>query len=717
MNSLEELNQHGNTAVNFLNASDYVISMSDSDNDITITQNEEAVFLLPKQVTVNTLSGAFTDLQVTVSWNLSGAIKSINYTGNLPFITVARISDTAFRIYGIQTVSAYNAVFSDLFVILNDDRTDSFQITVQLNDQLASTRNYTVVVVVIEQPEFVIPTSIEFNEDVVTDIQPISITDAASDATYTVQIASGNVQQGLIRFQDVSSANVILTNTRDVINGIFSSGQIQWQPAADFNGNSSILYSQTRLSDGAVHANGVSIQMVGIPSAEFSLVSDYWTENGTSSDLTISVVDVAVGKNYQGTITVNTGGELFVGNNAAGNTVSFVGNKTEMNNQLSNLRFVSNNFGDFPWSYTQIQTTDNINQGTANGLFKTPRLLGSAQISSDQYQQSQLLNVGANFQFPSGSEFYQATGAFQQLGTANGSPIIGFSSLQTVSSLVPVDSTSSKVGTHAIIIDSSVTATPNDPSGRLLPILINKLDPAANDLQPGQTGTIEFWATATSAAVLSTGGFRQAGLDALAPGVPMEQRFNGLFPNSGFSLLYDQGQVFALFLYDYVSRAAGTNGVFGIDEPYVRSAAPINTQLPVPNYHHVAITVDTNHQVRIFVNGIEGVYLRSALTPPTDFAEQTNRIVTEWYATTDGLPFESGSNQVITGLNPYYFWGQSQAVGKRISEFRSDDSVIIDNVRISNNIRYTAPFTPPITQQFSTDGNTVLLMRGISAGI
>ena len=832
VNSLEELNNWGNTSVTFVEAQLYSINLTNAGNTSDAV-NEEAVFLVPKQVTVNTLSNAYTDLLVTVTTTNTQAIKNLAYTGTNSRIHSARIGTAAWRVYGIRTVSDYNNVFDNLFVTLGDDRTESFNFIVQLNDQLNTTASYTVSINVLAQPEFSIPSSIVFNEGLTANIQPVVITDAASgNPQYRVTVATGNSQQGVIGYQGNSSNSVTVTNTRSAINNAFSSGEIRWEPigdfaanssitytqirvsdgavhanavpivmaignthsefsipssitfnedqtktlpgfsitdvrfdnpeysvtlatgnsqqgqisfqgvpqnsytfvgnkavintvlntplswvpAPDFAGNSTILYSQTRLSDGVVHANAVPVTMVGVPSPDFQITPEYWTENTRSANLQISVVDVAVGKNYQGTVTANTGGQLFVGNTASGNTVVITGNKSQMNSQLAQIRFVSNNYGDFPWTYTQVQTTDNINQGTATGTFKTPRLLGPGEITGNTYQQSSLLDVNANFVFPSGSEFYRATTRWGYIdNVAPGTNRFGYKSLQTVLPYVPVDSTTATVGTHSIALGGRSFQFPGSLPDSYYPTMINRLDPATNGLQPGQAATIEFYYR-NGAQILGTGGVRNLGLEWIAPDTAMNQRVCGLFPNVGQSLIYDQGQVYTLFQYDYQAAAAGVNGIYGISEPYARSATPVVAD----TWYHVAITVNTDYRVRIFVNGVEAVYLRNELNPATNFQEQTDRIVTQWFATSTGMAVNPGFNNPITGSNPWYFWGMPQAIGKRIGygdTFARSAAGNIDNVRISRGLRYTAPFTPPTTQQVTTDGNTVLVMRGLSAGI
>ena len=540
--------------------------------------------------------------------------------------------------------------------------------------------------------EYSIPTSINFLEDIVANIANVSITDVRwDDPTYTVTVASANISHGQIQFGNTIAANAVLVGNKTAVNSIFSANSVKWIPAVDYAANATITYTQVRNSDGEVHANAVPITMVVTPSPEVAITLDYWTEPNVVTDLEIEIVDAAVNKNYSSNIFVN-GGNLLASSVNIGNTVSYTGNLSAVNAQLANLQYVRSAYGDVTWTYLQTQTTDAIVQSNETGNFKTPRILGQTDITLGEFQQRDLLTVTAGNTLSSGEGFY--LGSITDLGPSADSIVF-------VEGQGPSNSTIARVDDYSIDLYAESAESPYRKG-----LLINKFDPTSYGLGSGSAATLEFWIRClTLGTVFFNGGIdtRLSGLD------------RGLFPNIGVSNYADTGELYWIFQYEYLPLHAGYSGVYGYTGPYARSTA----ETDIGEWQHIAVTTDTDRRVRIWVDGQEVVYLQSGAQ--TSFPEVPGRIVTDWYASDTGL---SGGTSV-QGNNNYWMWGASQGQGARVddgnivfpTEFRKGARFYLDNVRVSNTKRYTADFTPPDTTQSSQDGNTIVVMRGLTDGI
>lgn len=227
--------------------------------------------------------------------------------------------------------------------------------------------------------DYSVPTSISYNEDTLTNITGISITDIRPDnidpnIQYQINITSSNVANGTIQYANVQYSDLLLTNTKANINSIISSGAIKWLPAPDYFGNTTITYTQRQFTDNILQANAVPITMVrGTGHSEYSIPSSLnFTENNPLVLSGISITDTRPNLypnlQYQVSMQVNP---IVANLSYNGSTVSnlvLTGTKAQVNAALSsgNILFVPALDYDGITSilYSQTQTTDGIIQAS-----------------------------------------------------------------------------------------------------------------------------------------------------------------------------------------------------------------------------------------------------------------------------------------------------------------------------------------------------------------
>lgn len=401
MNSLQDLNAWGNTAVEFGNQADYAIVVNNL-GSTAFTRAEEDIFLVPKRIQLTTYTDAYTDLLVTITTSRAESVQDIFYNGNDARIQLIRQSPTNWQVFGIRSTDRYNDLFNNLFCQLELDQAETFALIVLVNDQIDSNNSYNMNITVTDTPEFSIPTSIVYNEDESVVLQPISVLDTA-DQQYSVTIATPGPSVGLISIDGIAQVSHTLTGTRQQINSVFAANSVIFEPFADFDVNTTILYTQIRTTDGAVHADALPIAMlIGNTHEDFSAVEHTWSvfDLDRTVNATYQITDLAVAKQYQITLATSVStdprqpGQQVDAVRLAGNRRNAVvfqdleqlsltlpavlgdgspgdGSKQAINEifDTGNILFRPNNYyyGRSRLFYTQLQTTDNLVQAVGGG--------------------------------------------------------------------------------------------------------------------------------------------------------------------------------------------------------------------------------------------------------------------------------------------------------------------------------------------------------------
>ncbi len=267
----------------------------------------------------------------------------------------------------------------------------------------------------------------------INDIRPNNV-----DANIQYEITFTDTGTGNLVYANTASNPLVLTGTKTSLNTAMTTPNIQYRPALDFDGSTTIRYQQRQLTDDIIQANVVGSTVTVTNVTPYSLPSgNIYFYQGTAGDLLtgLAVTDNAgnayTGTTYTVTVAAQDSTKLqvsYLGNVA--NSHSWTGTKTEVNAILANVRpmpvtdFMSND----SLNYSQIRTipgVGNVTQANAVGI----TVLGIATDLSRVVKNYQgnastkvLENIGLVTQGYSGSNAFlylsSATGFFR-LGDTN----------------------------------------------------------------------------------------------------------------------------------------------------------------------------------------------------------------------------------------------------------------------------------------------------------
>jgi len=137
---------------------------------------------------------------------------------------------------------------------------------------------------------------------------------------------------------------------------------------------------------------------------------------------------------------------------------------------------------------------------------------------------------------------------------------------------------------------------------------------------------------------------------------------------------------------DYGIALGGGRIAFGVNNGSSGTTVCGNTVIANSAWHHIAVSRNSSGQIRIYVDG------------NLDIASPVN-------GPTGNLSYRDGRATSYPNSDPFLVIGaEKHDAGSAYPSFRG----WVDEVRISNSIRYTANFTRPSTP-FTTDANTVAL--------
>lgn len=376
MQSFNDLNNFANTSVNYNSQSDYTIVYGVPLGNATVTAVEGSIFTVPKQQPVTSMTDITRDLLIIITPDPMTAVAFVQYAGADTGISVVSDEVSRWIVSGVRTVSQYNDVFTNLRmgVAPGFSSVGTYTFEVALDDQMNDVFvTYTVTVTVTASTVFTVPALVTYNEDQNARVGNIVIVEnflyptnytatltTENPANSQLALAPGNVAANTLTFTNRTKANLNATLAN-----------IVFVPRPDFAGNTYIDTTITRLYDNEPTGKR-TLANVAVDIPDYSAPPGYgWSESGvttigTTPIANLAITDQAVGKNYSSTITITPAnmGNLQVGNTILGNTVTYTGNKTTVNNSLANVTFAGNPANKLSGNvgYVQIQTTDSITQ-------------------------------------------------------------------------------------------------------------------------------------------------------------------------------------------------------------------------------------------------------------------------------------------------------------------------------------------------------------------
>jgi len=374
MKSFSDLNSYSNTPVTYASESDYLLTWTTSEGDVTTSQFEGSSFLVAKQIDLLVATDITRDILVTIVPSSMAPVAFVQYTGADANISVVTDGISSWTVMGIRTVAQYSNVFANLYVGITPGQLEPFSFSTRLDDQMGDPiQTWLTTVTVLDSEVFVAPTSIEFNEDESTRVANVQITENFLYATnYTITITPENPATAQIAFApgNVAANSWTTTSTKASINSQLAN--LVFVPRPDFAGNTYFDTSVTRVYNSETTGKR-TLANCAVTHPDYSAPSGYgWSENATTTigsdgSTSLAITDLAIGKNYTSNVVMspNTVGNLYVSGIISGNSVSFSGNKTQVNANLATVTFIGNvsNKINGNIQYVQTQTTDNILQG------------------------------------------------------------------------------------------------------------------------------------------------------------------------------------------------------------------------------------------------------------------------------------------------------------------------------------------------------------------
>lgn len=373
MQSFSDLNNYSNTSVNYNTESSYVTSFGPSDGNVAITKYEGEKFLLNKQISLLTATNITRDILINITSSDLDAIDYVQYQGADSTISVAFDGIDTWTVLGIRTVAQYNDVFANLYVGITSSYINTFVLTVEINNQMNDpTQSFTITVTTILSTMFSVPASFSFNEDTLTSVGNISITETFAHPTnYTISIVPEDTSKAKIAFApgNVEVNSWTTTDTKANIN--LQLANLVFAPGADFSSNTYFDTNVIRSYDSR-NSTKRTDALIAVTYPDYTAPTGYsWYSNattqiGTSSLGNLAITDTAANKNYSSTISISpTGmGNLYNSNVSVGNTITFTGNISVVNANIANVTFRGNVSANLSGNvhYVQVQTTNSLNQ-------------------------------------------------------------------------------------------------------------------------------------------------------------------------------------------------------------------------------------------------------------------------------------------------------------------------------------------------------------------
>ena len=331
MNSLQDLNAWGNTAVNFNDEANYVLLLSNAGN-VNTTVQEESVYTPAKRINITSLIEPITDIVVGFNISDGNAIIDFNYIGTDTSFIFVKTSNTSWTVNGIRSIAQYNELWSNLQITTSVDYFGNFDFSVTVTDFRNVSQSYIESVTVLDTVEFVFPSSLNFDENKPVAIGSgsgplyIGVADTAervvtTEYTVTIEVIPGN--PGNIALVDgvlgiLGPANVTIQNsftftgTKTQINSILNSGpnpNIFFAPEQSNENGSRIRYTQTRSFDGLTLTAECPMVLENFSNPEFRLPSTLpralprgredglvlIDDPGTSTEVLYEITDIAWG--------------------------------------------------------------------------------------------------------------------------------------------------------------------------------------------------------------------------------------------------------------------------------------------------------------------------------------------------------------------------------------------------------------------------------------
>jgi hypothetical protein len=221
--------------------------------------------------------------------------------------------------------------------------------------------------------DYSLTTSYNFAEDnTVQMVFDITDTDPrAQSYTSTFAQSSGPTSQFIVNGIAQGYGNsAVLTGNITTINV----ANVSFSPYPDSTANVGLTYTQTKLNvfgNTDVQASNVAISLVNNVSHDDYNIPGNVNYNNDIDYLfnNFSITDLAINKNYQVTLNIITAGlgELIAANGVStGNTLTISGSKSSVNSSmaLSSFRPAQDSIANGVITYSQLQTTDNIQQAS-----------------------------------------------------------------------------------------------------------------------------------------------------------------------------------------------------------------------------------------------------------------------------------------------------------------------------------------------------------------
>ena len=692
MNSLQQLNVFSSQDVSYTLQTDQTITFGPNGGNTTLTRNESSRFVLPKQVAISNVSNVVSDIAVTYSVTVPASVNTIVYEGPYGNISVVPAGSGSWQSYGIKTQNQYDEFFANTYLYLALDATTDFAVNTVLTDNIGNNFYWTTTVDITPIAPYTQPSSYSTLEDESFNITGFSITDLADQAypgTYTITLGvgpggtvnpyptPGNTVTGNIVYANISTTSHTITDTRANINNLLSGNAFVFQPKLDYYGVAEVQYSQTRNVDGSIQANLLTIPVVVSEQGDYVWPASINFEPGIRSNVISSITDTAVGTyTYTANVSV-AAGNIVVGNVYHGNVLSLTGTKTQVNANLANLSFSGTQFANTTLAFdlkrdsTQLASV-NIPVATWTGS----GLIGPTDTATLYNNTTETVgNITSGAVGTTGSNYERGTAAWAS-GDVN---LIG--------NVYPRSSTAVvKTGTNSISFPNTTL--------NYAPQLHTTFNNASRGLVSGGTGTLEFWVYPTQS---HAGGM-------LYYGGPESIGFQGFFPNIGFFAdggVYNCLRIGYHYPYPNISNGIGANLIY---LPVVLTSA-----LTINTWTHVAVTVAADLRVRVWLNGSESgvTYYKYGTAYPT-YARGTS--VAEWYGTQLGNALPGGSSSSVGSAG--HRWGGFTNYN---SSANANMGLLgyLDEVRISNSVRYTSGFTPSTTRHLA-DANTIAILRSLT---
>lgn len=371
MNSISDLNNISATPVTFNSFREYEIVFGANAGNLSEVVFANSFFLVDTQVDLLTLNLPPTPLLVKVNLSTDINIQDLLYIGDSANVQVFRSSVSSWQVVGINSIADYDSVWQNLFLGVGQDFPQTFDMAIEISDQQGNTESWIKSVSTVENT-IVQSQSLVYDEDTERNLGNLQIIDQIIEPTQYTVIAQIPQAAGVLLLPDGQAVNEFsITASREQFNDTVAN--VLYQPAADFVGNSNILFNITRTADSFQNLVAVPLQ-VGNTHAEFSAPIEVDYSGSLISRLTdFAITDLRPNNidaniQYQLNFSVDNANLQFDFNNQTQSQLQITGTKNQINTILANVAttpglFAINSFkGNANIIYVQTQTTDNVVQ-------------------------------------------------------------------------------------------------------------------------------------------------------------------------------------------------------------------------------------------------------------------------------------------------------------------------------------------------------------------